>query len=101
MTTIKYALAVNYFPTDDPGNIAVLGWNNDDDYYDTTRTVYDILDEEPEDGLIDTGYGVFVYADTDVKSIKEQVGGAKREGIDVTIIKIDETDDEFDVTPVQ
>lgn len=96
-----YALAVDYSPLDDPGDVFLVGWNNDDDYYDTSRTVYDILGEEPEDGMIDTGYGVLVYADTDLKSVKYQADGAKREGLDVTIIKIDETDDEFDVSSVQ
>jgi hypothetical protein len=97
-----YALAVDYSPLDDPGNIFVLGWSNEDDYYDTySRNVYDILGEEPDSGLIDTGYGVFVYADRNLKFVEDEVEDAKREGIDVTIIKIDETDDEFDVTPVQ
>ena len=96
-----YALAVDYSPLDDPGDVFLVGWNNEDDYYDTSRTVFDILDEEPENGLIDTGNGVFVYADIDLKSVKDQVDGAKLEGLDVTIIKIDETDDEFDVTSVQ
>jgi hypothetical protein len=96
-----YALAVDYSPLDDPGNVFLVGWSNEEDYYDTTRTVYDILGEEPEDGLIDTGYGVFVYADRDLKFIKDEVEDAKREGLDVTVIKIDETDDEFDVTSVQ
>lgn len=96
-----YALAVDYSPLDDPGNVFLVGWSNEEDYYDTTRTVYDILDEEPESGLIDTGYGVFVYADRDLKFVEDEVEGAKREGLDVTIIRIDETEDEFDVTPVQ
>lgn len=96
-----YALAVDYSPLDDPGDVFLVGWSNEDDYYDTSRTVYDILDEEPENGLIDTGNGVFVYASRDLKFVKDEVDGAKREGLDVTIVKIDETDDEFDVTSVQ
>lgn len=96
-----YALAVDYSPLDDPGNVFLVGWSNEDDYYDTSRTVYDILGEEPEDGLIDTGYGVFVYADTDLEYIKSLVDDAKREDINVTVIKIDETENEFDVTSVQ
>ena len=97
-----YALAVDYSPLDDPGNVFVLGWSNEDDYYDTyTRTVYDILGEKPENGLIDTGYGVFVYADEDPKRLEDRANEAKREGLDVTVIKIDETEDEFDVSSVQ
>ena len=97
-----YALAVDYNPLDDPGNVTVLGWSNEDDYYDTSsRTVYDILGEEPEDGMIDVGYGVFVYADPDLEYIKSMADDVKREDIDVIVIKIDETDDEFDVTSVQ
>lgn len=98
-----YALAVDYSPLDDPGDVFLVGWSNEEDYYDTTRTVYDILGQDPDElgGLIDTGNGVFVYADTDLESIKDQVDDAKREGLDVTVIKIDETDDEFDVTSVQ
>ena len=97
-----YAIAVDYSPFDDPGDVQVLGWSNEDDYYATGRTVYDILGEKPENGLIDTDYGVFVYADEDPKRLEDRVDEARREMLDeITIIKIDETDDEFDVTPVQ
>ena len=96
-----YALAVDYDPSADPGEIMLVGWSNAEDYYDTTTSVYDILGEEPESGLIDAGWGVFVYEDRNLKFVEDEVEGAKQEDIDVTIIRIDETDDEFEVTPVQ
>ena len=95
-----YALAVDYDPSDDPGDIFLLGWSNEEDYYTTSRTVYDILGLEPVGSVIDAGYGVGVYADRNLKFVEDEVEPAKQEDFNVTVIRIDETDDEFDVTPV-
>lgn len=96
----KYAVAVDYDGLGDPGNVSLVGWSNREDYYDNGMTVYDILGEEPDGGLIDAGYGVCVYADTDLDNIKDVAKRAGKEGYEVTVVRIDETDDEFDVVPV-
>lgn len=106
MSTKTYYVLVNdYDDNDSFGDTFLFGWSNDNDYFESSINIYELLDEHDRvlpikyNSRVEIDDDLSVFISTDLGEIEEIC--SQLDGYDYTVCKLIETDDDLKIEPVK